>query len=159
MRIIRHVAILGLAGAAACIARPSTLDSDLPPGAQWTATLAPEIGSTLRGTVTFVRGTPASQTRAVFSLAGGQPNAVMPWHVHFGVCGNDHRIVGSAANYPPIVIGSTGTLMAAAQLPIELSDDATYVVHIHNSPVDMRTAACGALVPNRAIASVTHRTR
>lgn len=160
MRILRYVAIIAVAGsAAACITRPGTLDTNLPPGAQWTATLTPENGSTLHGTVTFVRGTPATQTRAIFALAGAQANSVLPWHVHYGDCGSDHLIVGSAANYPPLVIGSTGSLTAAALLPLELSDGPKYVVHIHSSPVDMKTVACGPLVPDRAIASIATKSR
>lgn len=137
----------------ACIARPGTLDRSLAPGAQWTVTLVPSATSTLHGTVTFVRTEPATQTRAVFSLAGGQANAVLPWHVHYGLCGNDQLIVGAPSNYPTLVLSSAGNLTAVAQLPIELVDRADYVIHIHASPVDMKTViACGALAPVPTVA-------
>lgn len=155
MRSIRLVSPMALAVLlVACLARPGTLDRSLLPGAQWTVTLPPSNGNTLHGTVTFVRTEPASQTRAIFSLSDGPANGVLPWHVHYGACGNDHLIVGKPANYPPLVLGSAGNLTAVAQLPIELADGVEYDVHIHASPVEMqRTIACGSLVPSRTIAS------
>ena len=143
-----------------CVTRPGTLDRSLSPGAQWAATVAANGSSGLHGTVTFVRTDPPNQTRAIFSLAGGQPNAIHPWHVHYGACGNDQLIVGSPANYPPLVVGSTGSLTAAAQLPLELVDGTKYVIHVHASPTDMRTViACSALVPQGAIAIAAGRVR
>jgi hypothetical protein len=154
MRTTRIILTMALAAATlGCVTRPGTLDRSLSPGAQWTATIAPVGTSTLHGTVSFVRTDPPNQTRAIFNLAGGEPNAVHPWHVHYGVCGNDQLIVGSPANYPPLVVGSTGSLTAAAQLPVELVDGTKYVIHVHASPTDMRTViACSALVPRGAIA-------
>lgn len=154
MRTVRFIAPFLVAGfVAACIARPGTLERSLAPGAEWTVTVLPTANSNLHGTITFVRTEPANQTRAVFALAGGPANAVLPWHVHYGVCSNDHRIVGKPSNYPPLVLGSTGNLTAAAQLPIELADRVNYVIHVHASAVDMKNVlACGALVPAQAIA-------
>ena len=139
--------------AIACVSRPGTLDFALAPGAQWTVTIPAMSPNTLHGTVTFVRTEPRAETRAIFALYGGTPNAVLPWHVHYGVCGDDQLIVGRPANYPPLVLGSTGNLTAAAQLPVELVDRTSYVIHIHASAVDMKNViACGALVPERALA-------
>ena len=154
MRTSRVLVGVALAmGATACVSRPGTLDFALAPGAQWTVTIPATSTNTLHGTVTFVRTEPRTQTRAIFSLYGGTPNAVLPWHVHYGVCGDDQLIVGSASNYPPLVLSSNGNLTAAAQLPVELLERTNYVVHIHSSAVDMANViACGALVPERAIA-------
>ena len=139
--------------ATACVTRPGTLDYALAPGAQWTVTIPAKSANTIHGTVTFVRTEPRTQTRAIFSLYGGTPNAVLPWHVHYGVCGDDQLIVGRPSNYPPLVLSSNGNLTAAAQLPVELVDRTSYVVHIHASAVDMANViACGALVPERALA-------
>lgn len=160
MRLVRYVAITALAGtAAACAVRPGTMDYALPPGAQWNATLTPQNGGNLHGTVTFVRTSPENSTRVIFNLAGGAGGAVHPWHVHYGVCGNDHMIVGNAANYPPLALGSTGSLTATAQIPVRLEMNEKYVVHIHASAMDMTTIACGALVPGTTVASVAGNTR
>lgn len=160
MRLLRYVAIVALSGsAAACAVRPGMLDYELPPGAQWTATLTPLNGGTLHGTMTFVRTSPETSTRVILNLSGGTGGAVHPWHIHYGVCGDDHLIVGNPANYPPFVLGSTGSLTAAAQIPIRLTDNEKYVVHIHASAMDMRTIACGPLVPDRAVASVAGAAR
>ena len=155
MRSSRVLVGVALAmSATGCVSRPGTLDFALAPGAQWTVTIPATSTNTLHGTVTFVRTEPRTQTRAIFSLYGGTPNAILPWHVHYGVCGNDQLIVGRPSNYPPLVLSSNGNLTAAAQLPIELVERTSYVVHIHASAIDMKnTAACGALVPERALAT------
>ena len=154
MSFSRYVTLIALTSVAgACVMRPGEFDSNLPPGAQWTAVLAPTNGGTLHGSVTFVRTSPQTWTRVIFNLADGTGGAVHPWHVHYGVCGDDHRIVSNPSKYPPLVLGSTGRLTGSAQLPIHLLDGEKYVVHIHASATDMRTVACGPLVPDRAIAS------
>ena len=154
MRFSRYVILAALTGTAnACVMRPGVFDTSLPPGAQWTATLTPTNGGTLHGSVIFVRTTPETWTRAIFNLVDGTGGAVHPWHVHYGVCGDDHRIVSNPSKYPPLVLGSTGRLTGSAEIPIQLLDDEKYVVHIHASAADMRTIACGPLVPDRAIAS------
>lgn len=154
MRLSRYVTLVALTSmAGACVLRPGVMDYALPHGAQWTATLTPTNGGTLHGSVTFVRTSPETWTRASFDLADGTGGAVHPWHIHYGVCGDDHRIVQNPARYPPLILGSTGRLTGSAQIPVHLLDDEKYVVHIHASAVDMRTIACGPLVPDRAIAS------
>lgn len=103
--------------------------------------------------LTLVRSYPETSTRVIFNLAGGSGGAVHPWHVHYGVCGNDHMIVGNPANFPPLALGSTGSLTAAAQLAVHLETNEKYVVHIHATAMDMTTIACGELVPDRTVAS------
>ena len=160
MRLFRHVTFVALTMVVgACVIRPGVMDYALPQGAQWTAKLTPTDGGTLHGTITFVRTSPETSTRAIFNLSDGTGGAVHPWHIHYGVCGDDHRIVGNPAKYPPIALGSTGSLTASAQLPVQLLDNEKYVVHIHASAMDMRTIACGALVPDRAVATVAGTTR
>jgi hypothetical protein len=156
MRALRLLTGMALAGSAvSCISRPGTLDHSLESGAQWTATIVPTSGSALHGTVTFVRTQPRSQTRTIFALNGGLANNVVPWHVHYGVCGNDRLIVGEPANYPPLVLGRNGSVNAVSNVPVELTDNATYVIHLHASPTDIHTViACAALVPDRNAAIV-----
>ena len=161
MRTIGLFTSIALVGAVVgCVTRPGTLDRSLAPGAQWTATLAPGSGAAIHGTVTFVRTDPPTQTRAIFSLAGGPPNAAVPWHIHYGACGNDKLIVGSPASYPPLILGSNGALSAVAQLPVELVDGTKYVIHLHASPMEMQTViACTALVPDRGATTVAAASR
>ena len=160
MHNTRILAGIALATAlAGCVIRPGTPDSSLAPGAEWTATLVPTTASAIRGTVTFVRTDPPNQTRVIFSLTDGTANAVRPWHVHFGVCGNDKMIVGMPANYPPLVMSSQGNVSAIAQLPVELVKGTNYVIHLHASPSDMKTViACAPLMPGGSAAiAVTTR--
>lgn len=134
--------------ATACVARPGTLDRTLEPGAQWSAVIAPATNDGVRGSFTFIRLDPPGQTRAIISLAGGAPGAIIPWHVHYGRCGEDGSIVGKPGSYPPLALGSTGRLEATAQLPVELQAGTRYFLHLHASPANMKTvAACAALVP------------
>jgi hypothetical protein len=148
MHNTRLMATLAIAGTlAACASRPGTAASSLAPGAEWTATVVPTTTSAIHGTLKFVRTDPATQTRVIFALSDGTANAVRPWHIHFGVCGDDHTIVGRPANYPPLVMSSQGNLSAIAQVPVELVKGTRYVVHLHASPSEMKTViACAPLV-------------
>lgn len=153
--LLRNVTLAAVATiAGACVARPGMLDYAMAPGAQWTATLQPTNGGTLHGSVIFVRSSVETSTRVIFNLSDGKGGAVHPWHIHYGVCGDDHLIVSNPSKYPPLVLGSTGSLSGAAQVPVQLLDNQKYVIHIHASPMDLTTIACGALVPDRAVASV-----
>lgn len=160
MRLLRYVSLAAVVPVAvACVVRPGVPDYALAPGAQWTATMQPTNGGTLHGTVTFVRTSSEPSTRVIFNLSDGVGGSVHPWHVHYGVCGDDHLIVGDPGKYPPLILGSTGSLTGAAQLPVRLLDNERYVVHIHASPMDMRTIACGALVTDRAVATAAPTSR
>lgn len=157
-RILTAVALASIA--TGCVYRAGTPDTQLAPGAQWTATVVPTTVSAIRGTVTFIRTEPQNQTRVIFALSDGIANTVVPWHVHFGVCGNDQLIVGAPSNYPPLVIDQTGQLRAVALLPVELTTKSTYVVHLHASPTAMRTViACAPLVAQGAEPRVANSAR
>ena len=157
VRILVAVVIAGITGG--CVYRAGTPDNALAPGAQWTATIVPTTVSAIHGTITFIRTDPQTQTRAIFTLSDGTANAVLPWHVHYGVCGDDKLIVGSPSNYPPLVIDRSGQLRAVALLPVELTTKATYVVHLHASPTEMRTIACAVLIPQGVEPRVAQTTR
>lgn len=156
--ILTAVALASLT--AGCVYRSGTPDTKLATGAQWTATVVPTTMSAIHGTVTFVRTEPQTQTRVIFALADGVANSVLPWHVHYGVCGNDRLIVGSPSDYPPLVIDQSGQLRAVALLPVELTTKSTYVIHLHESPTEMQNViACAVLVPQGAGARVAGTTR
>ena len=152
MRSIRFAVTVAVAGLmAGCVYRAGTPDTQLAQGAQWTVTLVPTTVSAMRGTVTFIRTDPVTQTRVIFDLKDGMSNAVMPWHVHYGVCGNDTDIVGTPGDYPPLMIDGSGRMRAVALLPVELTTKSTYVLHLHASPTDMQNVvACVVLIPQRA---------
>jgi hypothetical protein len=148
MHNTRLMTALALAGTlSACAMRPGTPASSLASGTEWTATIFPTTVSAIHGTLKFVRTDPAMQTRVIFALSDGTADAVRPWHIHYGVCGNDHTIVGKPGDYPPLVMSSQGNLSAIAQLPVELVKGTRYVVHLHASPSEMKTViACAPLV-------------
>jgi hypothetical protein len=161
MRNVRILTAVALASiAAGCAYRGGTPENNLVQGAQWTATVVQTTASAIHGTVTFVRTDPQNQTRVIFALRDGIANTVLPWHVHYGVCGNDHLIVGRPANYPPLVIDQSGQLRAVALLPVELTTQSTYVVHLHASPTEMHTViACAPLVPQGTEARIAGTSR
>ena len=161
MRNVRILTAAALATiATGCVYRSGTPDTNLAPGAEWTATIVPTTVSAIHGTVTFVRTDPQNQTRVLFALSDGTRNSVLPWHVHYGVCGNDATIVGSPSSYPPLVIDQSGQLRAVALLPVELTTKATYVIHLHASATEVHTViACAVLVPRGADARVARSTR
>ena len=159
MRRIRFIlGIVLIAATASCIVRPGARDRSLSSSAQWTAVL-PATTTGPHGGMTFVRLDPPGQTRVIIALAGGTPSAILPWHLHYGQCGDDGLIVGAPGNYSPLMLGPTGRLDAVAQIPIALSDNTRYFLHVHVSPADMKAVAgCAPLVrtaPATTIANVT----
>lgn len=109
----------------------------------WNATLAPVGGSGISGTA---KGTTANDsTHVTITVAGAQAGATLPWHVHDGKCGDANApVVGDAAAYPPIVVGSDGTGTAMAHLTVKLNEARNYIVNVHASPANLGTiVACG----------------
>ena len=77
MRNVRIFTAVALAGiAAGCAYRGGTPDTNLAPGAQWTATIVQTTASAIHGTVTFVRTEPQNQTRVIFALSAACWRAV-----------------------------------------------------------------------------------
>jgi len=117
------------------------------PGAaeDWSGTLSPVGGSGISGTA---RGTTGhDMTHVVVTVAGAQRGARLPWHVHEGKCGDASApVVGSAAAYPPLVVGVDGRAAAEVHLPMDLNEARSYIVNVHASPSNLGTiVACGDL--------------
>lgn len=87
-------------------------------------------------------------TRANVTLTGGSAGGVHPWHVHDGTCEEEGPIVGNAEAYPLLRPDASGNASATLALPVTLSRDEPYSIHIHQSSDDMTIAGCGELVTN-----------
>ena len=138
--------VAGGLASSSCITRQTPLDSNLAPGEQWSAVLTPSAGETLHGRFLFIKTDPNGVTRAVISLAGATPGRALPWHVHYGSCGQDGAILGKPIDFPPLIAGASGTLEGVAQLPLTLHAGTQYFVNVHESQTSSREIACGALV-------------
>ena len=76
------------------------------------------------------------------AMSGGQH----PWMIHEGTCSMPGNAVGSASDYPLVVIGSDGKGNATANLMARLDEAKDYVVVVHASTSDLQTVvACGKL--------------
>jgi hypothetical protein len=110
----------------------------------WNATLSPQNNSGVSGQV----AARSELTSAGISVTiwGAMAGNTHPWHVHRGTCGNDLGIVGGAAAYPALLVGTNGTSSASASIKTALSEDASYFVNIHKSPTELGTIiSCGPL--------------
>lgn len=118
--------------------------------ARWNATLA--TPATLRGAVE-IRGsawmaTDSGHTLVSVSIANAAPGGVHPWEVHEGRCGNDGQILGTAAAYTPLKVGSDGTASIQANVDRALPASGDYSVAVHAAPDNMATViACGNFAP------------
>jgi superoxide dismutase, Cu-Zn family len=84
-------------------------------------------------------------------LAGDEPGAVRPWHVHVNSCAQGGGIFGSDAQYPRLTIGADGTAAAVVDVPVTPNPDALYHVNVHLSNDEMGVIiACGDVVLNGA---------
>lgn len=143
------VLIAGAALLTACVTPRVQRDSELAPQAAWEATLVSSAGHTLHGTVTVTPigddgGGAALRSRVAVSLAGATPGSSHAWHIHRGSCGSDGSIVGPAASYTPVPIGSGGAAQLIAEMPIRLTPGGSYFAHVHDAAA-MGVEACGAL--------------
>lgn len=152
-RYIKAAATFGIAIAlGACATNsgtPATASSGvntvpLGMGSQWAATINPQGGTTITGTAAAVGD--LRQTHVTVSLGSATAGAVHPWHIHAGQCGDNGPIVGPAANYPPLTVGTDGTANASATVLAGLTTGTRYYVNVHKSPSEMGTiVACGNL--------------
>lgn len=106
----------------------------------------PLTGVRVGGSATVVPGDGIAQTRAVVSVFGVTPGAVLPWHVHLGRCGDDRGILGQPAQYAPITIAQNGQGEAMVVLPFSAPVTGDFFVSVHASPSNLQTiVACGNL--------------
>jgi hypothetical protein len=92
--------------------------------------------------VTFDIG--AGQFVATATIMNDLPDAIRPWHVHFGNCASGGAIVGDG--YDPLVINAGGVGHATNTIAFELDPTAAYHVNVHDSPATLTTIiACGDL--------------
>jgi hypothetical protein len=111
---------------------------------EWNATVQPRGEEQARASVRAV--TTVNSTVAAINLAGGQPGATHPWHIHSGSCASGGPIVGDAGRYPPLRPGSGGTAAATATINVVLVPGQAYHVNVHRSPEQLaEIIACGDL--------------
>lgn len=111
------------------------------------AALSPQGSYSARGTATLTpvpRDDNMPHTRAVVNLSGAPGNALMPWHVHTGVCGSNGPIVGVAASYTNLLVTPEGNSELTIVLPFGMPADTPLHVNVHRSPSQMgEIVACG----------------
>src|SRR5687768_8099586 len=139
---------IGLVVLAACTARQDDGNVDVDPVSDvignWSSTLTPQNNSGITGSATVQSR--AAGSKVTVDITGATNGNVHPWHVHRGTCGNDKGIVGGAAEYKALQVGSNGTARGEEDLPVALNEDETYFINVHKSPSDLATiVACGAL--------------
>lgn len=155
MRVMSKIA---LASAVLFAAGCSTMNSNSGPemnagyGAMrsgWNATLVTpsELAGVmqLHGSAHWIRQDDNTSTVQVM-LSNATSGGMHPWHVHYGRCGGNGGIVGSASAYPVLSVGSDGMATAKATLPMAVATTGEYYVNVHASSSNMGTiVACGNL--------------
>jgi hypothetical protein len=92
--------------------------------------------------------TDSARTQAHVDISNAAPGGRHPWHVHRGRCGNDLGILGPAAAYQPLDVGSDGRAASTASLDIPAPTSGEYFINVHASQNNMATiVACGNLAP------------
>jgi hypothetical protein len=140
----RHFAVLPLLLVGACAAAIEA-DTVPPPVMRWEANLTgtqqfPEV--TAEANVIRTVGVTTVELR----LAGGQPGATHPWHIHHGTCAQSGGIVGEPGSYPPLRVEQVGTAVGTAVIDFELQPGQPFHINVHRSANEMGTiVACGDL--------------
>lgn len=93
----------------------------------------------------------STQFSAEASIAGDEPDAVRPWHVHDGTCGSGGPIVGEDGDYPRLEVDENGDATASVTVSQALDPTADYHVNVHLADDELETIiACGDLVVDGA---------
>jgi|RhiMetdeSRZDD1v2_1073273.scaffolds.fasta_scaffold2146660_1 hypothetical protein len=120
------------------------IESPTKKGEDWSGSLSPRSGSAITGS--FKALVADGKTTISVNLANAMAGQRLPWHVHKGSCDNDMGIVGSASQYPVIVVANDGTASSNTVLGVSLDEAENYFVNVHASPTNMQTiVACGDL--------------
>ena len=120
------------------------IESPTKKGEDWSGSLSPRSGSAITGS--FKALVADGKTTVSVNLANAMAGQQLPWHVHKGRCDNDMGIVGSASQYPVIVVANDGTASANTVLGVSLDEAENYFVNVHASPTNLQTiVACGDL--------------
>ena len=120
------------------------IESPTKKGEDWSGSLSPRSGSAITGS--FKALVADGKTNVSVNLANAMAGQRLPWHVHKGTCDNDMGIVGSASQYPVIVVANDGTASANTVLGVSLDEAENYFVNVHASSTNMQTiVACGNL--------------
>jgi hypothetical protein len=136
-----------------CVQRPplvvQSASGEIVPLESWTADLSANAAldsSGLKGTAMLVPGSNIRETQAMVTLAGGTPDAVYPWYVQLGDCGNDRGVLASLMAYPPIALDRSGQATTTVTLPFTLPTRGRYFVSVRRSETEVSTViACGNL--------------
>jgi len=114
---------------------------------EWTTSIQGAPGwEHLSGGATVIWTVGAQQFTTAMEIAGDQPGAVRPWHVHHNTCGTGGGIVGLDGHYPRLNIGPNGSAAVVTTVPVGLSATAPYHVNVHLSGAQMEIIiACGDL--------------
>jgi hypothetical protein len=98
----------------------------------------------IAGTASVSWGIGSGQFVATATIMNDVPDAIRPWHVHFGTCATGGDIVG--VGYDPLVINAGGVGHVTNTIAFELDPAAAYHVNVHDSPATLTTIiACGDL--------------
>jgi hypothetical protein len=120
------------------------IESPTKVGEDWSGSLSAQTGYTVTGAFkAFVKD---GRTNVTVNIQNATPGAQLPWHIHEGSCGNDRGIVGGAAAYRPLMVGSNGAATGSADVGVSLDEAKDYFVNVHATSTNLQTiVACGDL--------------
>lgn len=143
--MMKMIVLLGLLGFVACGGRQEQ-DARPIPGS-WSGQIE-AVGPHGHSGFAVVALLQDGGTRANATLTRGSAGGVHPWHIHEGICSEMGPIVGDSDAYPLLRPDASGDASATVAIPVELSLDEEYSVHLHQSPDDDTLVGCGELVPS-----------
>jgi hypothetical protein len=116
---------------------------------RWSANLRPRTNPPVGGTAVLTPSSNEGQVVVMVSLQGSPSStAAHPWRLVDAPCDSRGTLVGSAVDYPYIVMRADGTGQATAALPAtELST--AYSIRVYASGTNGALIACGDLQRGR----------
>jgi len=133
--------MLAAVGAAGCV----DLSSHQSSVTLWDTQLTPAVGYPgLSGQAAAVSD--ASGTSVGIAIHGAASGAQHAWGLRFGNCAAPAQQIGSNADYPLLVVGTTGSDSVETHLGFNLTPGGLYHVAVRVSASDTSRIACGDLV-------------
>ena len=100
------------------------------------------------GSALMQPGSSSSNTRVAVELTNASPGGSHPWQVHYGQCGEDAGVFGSAQSYGMLKVDDDGRATSATTLPLVTPTEGRYYVSVGASAANPSTiVACGNLAP------------
>lgn len=130
----------------------STADGDVgSPSGRWSGQLLPRGQPPLGGNVVIAPSSNEHEMVVILSVSGAPSlTQALAWRLYQGTCGSSGVVVGTAGEYPPVVMRTDGSGESTATLEEDVPTRGVYSVRVFaNTSPGAPLVACGDVTRSR----------